>query len=138
MGPVSRRKTTVYLDSDVLTATKVLAASRERSESQVVEDALRAYLAAGELEAASADLRALMARVAERADLDDEAAMTLAVDEVRAVRTGRRSAATSSVTPRAVAETNVLVAAAITPGGVAAGNSKLPSSTDGSWWLHRS
>ena len=93
-GWVSRRKTTVYLDSDVLTATKVLAAARERSESQVVEDALRAYLGAGELEAASADLRALMTRVAERANLDDEAAMALAVDEVQAVRTARRSAAT--------------------------------------------
>ena len=32
-GWVSRRKTTVYLDSDVLTATKLLAAARERSES---------------------------------------------------------------------------------------------------------
>lgn len=80
--------------SDVLTATKVLAASRERSKSEVVEDALRAYLCAGELEAARADLRALMTRVAERTDLDDEAPMALAVDEVRAVRTSRRSAVT--------------------------------------------
>ena len=93
-GWVSRRKTTVYLDSDVLTATKVLAAARERSESQVVEDALRAYLGAGELEAANADLRALLTRLAERANLDDEAAMALAVDEVQTVRTARRSAAT--------------------------------------------
>lgn len=44
---MSRRKTTAYLDSDVLTATKVLAAAWERSESQVVEDALHAYLGAG-------------------------------------------------------------------------------------------
>jgi len=35
-----------------------------------------------------------MTRVAERANLDDEAAMALAVDEVQAVRTARRSAAT--------------------------------------------
>lgn len=83
---VSQRKTTVYLDSDVLTATKVLAATRHRSESQIVEDALRAYLRAGELTDARADLRALMDRVAERSDLDDEAAMALAVDEVRAER----------------------------------------------------
>ncbi len=33
---MSRRKTTIYLDADVLTATKMLAAARERSESQVV------------------------------------------------------------------------------------------------------
>jgi plasmid stability protein len=90
---VSRRKTTVYLDSDVLTATKVLAAARGRSESQVVEDALRAYLRTSDVEEARADLRALMDRLAQRADLDDETAMAVAVDEVRAARTARRSAA---------------------------------------------
>lgn len=89
-GGVSRRKTTVYLDADVLTATKMLAAARNDSESQVVEDALRAYLQAGQLQAAAADLRALMHRLAERADLSDDEAMSLAVEEVRAVRGGRR------------------------------------------------
>ena len=93
-GGMSRRKTTVYLDSDVLTATKVLAATRERSESQVVEDALRAYLRTDDVEAARADLRALMDRLAQRAELDDEAAMTLAVEEVRGARAARRSPAT--------------------------------------------
>lgn len=86
-GGMSQRKTTVYLDSDVLTATKVLAATRDRSESQVVEDALRAYLRAGELADARADLRALLDRVAERSDADDEEAMAVAVDEVQAART---------------------------------------------------
>jgi hypothetical protein len=86
---VSRRKTTVYLDADVLTAAKMLAAARQRSESQVVEDALRAYLHTGQLKAAAADLRGLMDRLAERADLDDEQAMALAVDEVRSVRAAR-------------------------------------------------
>jgi predicted transcriptional regulator len=90
-GGVSRRKTTVYLDADVLTATKMLAAARERSESQVVEDALRAYLRAGQLEAAGADLKTLMDRLAERADLDDKEAMALAVEEVRTVRAARHS-----------------------------------------------
>lgn len=42
----------MYVDEDVLTATKVLAAGRGDSESQVVEDALRAYLDAGRLEVA--------------------------------------------------------------------------------------
>lgn len=88
---MSRRKTTVYLDDDVLTATKVLAAGRGSSESQVVEDALRAYLHSGELEATRADLTALMERLAKRADLDDDEAMAVAIDEVRAVRAGRRS-----------------------------------------------
>ncbi|MDQ6784456.1 MAG: hypothetical protein M3063_13650 [Actinomycetota bacterium] len=90
-GAVARRKTTVYLDSDVLTATKVVAAARQQSESQVVEDALRAYLGDGQLEAAGADLRALMDRVAKRESLDDDDTMALAVDEVRAVRTAGRS-----------------------------------------------
>lgn len=87
---MSQRKTTVYLDSDVLTAAKVLAATRDRSESQIVEDALRAYMRAGELASARDDLRALMDRVAQRADLHDEDAMSLAVNEVRAARAARQ------------------------------------------------
>ncbi|MGH9306695.1 MAG: CopG family transcriptional regulator [Acidimicrobiales bacterium] len=90
-GGVERRKTTVYLDPDVLTATKVLAATRQQSESQLVEDALRAYFDSGQLEAARADLRALMERVAAQTDLDGDEAMALAVKEVRAVRSSRRS-----------------------------------------------
>ncbi len=86
---MERRKTTVYLDPDVLTATKVVAAARQQSESRVVEDALRAYLGDGRLEAARADLRALMERVAKRETLDDGEAMEVAVGEVRAVRTAR-------------------------------------------------
>lgn len=41
---MERRKTTIYLDPEVLTATKVLVASRQETESRVVENALRAYL----------------------------------------------------------------------------------------------
>ena len=88
---MERRKTTVYLDADVLTATKVLAAARQQSESKVVEEALRAYLGNGELDAARAELRTLMDRVAGRSDLDDDEAMALAVDEVHAVRAVQRS-----------------------------------------------
>lgn len=90
-GSVGRRKTTVYVDEDVLIATKVLAAGRGDSESKVVEDALRAYLDAGRLEAAREDLKALMDRLAERSDLDDDQTMQVAVEEVHAVRAGRRS-----------------------------------------------
>ena len=90
-GSVERRKTTVYLDPDVLTATKVLAAARSLSESQVVEDALRAYLGNGELDATRAGLRSLMDRIAGRSELDDDEAMALAVEEVRAVRAKRSS-----------------------------------------------
>ncbi|UNX54735.1 hypothetical protein MF406_00005 [Georgenia sp. TF02-10] len=85
---MSRRKTTVHLSSEVLTATKALAAARGCSESQVAEDALRAYLRASEAEAARADLRSLMDRLAQRTDLDDDTAVAVAVEEVRAVRHG--------------------------------------------------
>jgi plasmid stability protein len=83
---MTRRKTTVYLDSDLLTATKVVAATTERSESDVVSDALRAYLQTDNVALATRELTALMARVAERGPADDETALTLAVDEVRATR----------------------------------------------------
>lgn len=90
---MGRRKTTMYVDEDVLTATKVLAAGRGDSESQVVEDALRAYLDAGRLEVAREELQALMdrLRLAGRGHLDDDQAMAIAVEEVRAVRASRRS-----------------------------------------------
>ncbi|MGI8948743.1 MAG: CopG family transcriptional regulator [Ornithinimicrobium sp.] len=96
---MGRKKTTVYVDADVLTATKVLAAARQGSESQVVEDALRAYLGTAEAQAAGEDLRALMERLAQSADRDetglgDEAAMDLAVDEVAAVRAAGRAGST--------------------------------------------
>jgi predicted transcriptional regulator len=92
---MERRKTTVYLDPDVLTAAKVLAAARQQSESQVVEDALRAYLGSGRLEAARSELRELMNRLAARDELTDEQAMKIAVSEVRAARTARRTRRTA-------------------------------------------
>ena len=88
---MERRKTTVYLDPDLLTAAKVLAAARQQSESQVVEDALRAYLGGGRFEAARSGLRELMDRIAARSDLTDEQAMEIAVGEVRATRAARRT-----------------------------------------------
>lgn len=87
---MTRRKTTLYLDPDVVTATKVIAATTARSESDVVEAALRAYLRTAEVDAAAKDLSALMARLAESSELDDDAAMAIAVEEVRAVRKSRR------------------------------------------------
>lgn len=87
---MTRRKTTIYLDPDVLAATKVLAATRDRSESQVVEDALRLYLRSAASETARDDLRTLMERMADRADLTEEEALAIAVEETRSVREGRR------------------------------------------------
>ena len=82
----------MYLDADLLTAAKVLAATGGRSESQVVEDALRAYLRAGQMETARAELLGLMDRIESQSDpLDDGEAMATAVKEVRSARTRRRA-----------------------------------------------
>jgi hypothetical protein len=59
----------------------------------MVEDVPRPYLGRNELESARAGLRALMDRLAERNDLADDEAMTVAVEEVRAVRASRLDSA---------------------------------------------
>lgn len=85
-----KKKTTVYLDADVLTAIKAAALTSRRSESAVVEDALRSYLRSGHGDAARDELRALLERVALTSDLNEEVALAQAVDEVRVVRHERR------------------------------------------------
>jgi hypothetical protein len=89
---MSKRKTTLYIDDDVMTAAKMTAVATRRSESALVEDALRTYLGAGHAEAARANLRAVLDRLAAHNpdDLTDEEAMQLAVEEVHAVRAERR------------------------------------------------
>jgi hypothetical protein len=90
---VARRKTTYYIDEGVLTATKMTAVATHRSESQLVEDALRAYVVdEGRGEAARQDMRKLLSELRARPrlnDLDDEQSMDLAVSETRAVRRKR-------------------------------------------------
>lgn len=86
---MARRKTTVYLDPDLLTATKVLAASSGRREYEVIEDALRAYMRAEETAESHRQLLELLARVHQRSDLTEDEAMKLAVEEVHAVRSER-------------------------------------------------
>jgi hypothetical protein len=63
---MARKKTTIYLESDLLNATKALAASSGRREYEVVEDALRAYMSSEEVEQARQELKDLLDRVAER------------------------------------------------------------------------
>jgi len=72
---MSRRKTTFYLDAELLRATKIAAAREDRPEYQIVEDALRKHLGIDVLE-----------RVWARSKLDEDEAMRLAVAEVRAKR----------------------------------------------------
>jgi hypothetical protein len=85
---MARKKTTIYLEPDLLTATKVLAASSGRREYEVIEDALRAYLRADETTQTRRELRELLDRVAERSDLDPDEAIKLANDELHAMRRG--------------------------------------------------
>ena len=88
---MAKKKTTVYLDSDVLVATKAAALTSKRSESAVIEDALRSYLRSGHGDAVRDELQELLERVTSASDLDEDAALAQAVDEVRAVRQERRS-----------------------------------------------
>ena len=74
----TRRKVTLYVDEDVLRAARVRAARTDRRDSDVVEDALRSYLGLDVVE-----------NVWARSDLGEDEAMGIAVQETRAVRTGR-------------------------------------------------
>jgi hypothetical protein len=70
-----RRKTTVYLEDDLLRATKVAAARTGKRDYQVVEEALRAYLG---LE--------LLERVGARSKLTEDEALDLAYQELHRSR----------------------------------------------------
>jgi metal-responsive CopG/Arc/MetJ family transcriptional regulator len=65
---MAKARTTVSLDERVLRAVRVKAARSGRSESEVIEDALRRYLGLDLLE-----------RIWARADLDEDEAMRLAL-----------------------------------------------------------
>lgn len=76
-----KRKVTVYLDPDVVRATKVRAARTDKRDSEVVEEALRVHLgmkALGEAQAMST--------------LGWEEALELANAELHAARRQRRRA----------------------------------------------
>jgi hypothetical protein len=76
---MARSKTTIYLDPQVLRATRVAAARAGKRDSDVVEDALREYLGL-----------AVIDRIRSRSDLDANEAMELAYDELHAMRRERR------------------------------------------------
>jgi hypothetical protein len=75
---MARSKATVYLDPDVLRATRIRAARTGKRDSDVVEEALREYLGL-----------AVVDRVRGRSDLTGDEAMALAYDELRAERKAR-------------------------------------------------
>jgi hypothetical protein len=81
VASTAKRKVTLYVADDVLRAARVRAARTDKRDSEVVEDALRAYLGFDVVE-----------RVWARSDLDEEEAMRLAVAETHAVRRQKRAA----------------------------------------------
>lgn len=72
---MDRRPATLELDGEVLDAVKREAARSGRSEDEVVEEALRRYLAPSVLD-----------RLWERNRLPEEEAMAIAIEEVKAHR----------------------------------------------------
>lgn len=78
-----KQRASFSLDADVLRATRVAAARAGRRDSEIVEDALRSYLAIGVLE------EIWRSRPADAPELSDEEALRLARDEQHTNREGR-------------------------------------------------
>ncbi len=76
-----RQKVSVDLDADVVSILRAHAAEAHLSEGEILDRAIRAY-----------DLRSLMARIRARSDLDEDAVMALAREELRAARAERDAA----------------------------------------------
>lgn len=74
-----RRKTTVYLDTELLRATKIAAAREDKAEYVIIEEALRQRLG-----------RDLFERIRTKAGLDPDEAMALAVKESKKARSRTR------------------------------------------------
>ena len=77
---MARKKTTVYIEEDLLRSARVLAARTGRRDSDVLQDALRSYLGVDTLD-----------RVWSRSDLGEDEALKLAYEELHRSRR-RRSA----------------------------------------------
>ena len=74
-----KKKVTFYVDADVMRAARVRAARTDKHDSEVVEEALRAYLGFD-----------VLASVWARSSLREDEAMRLAVEEAHAVRAEKR------------------------------------------------
>ena len=74
---MTKTKTTVYLEDDVLRSARVMAARTGKKDYEVLEDALRAYLGMEVLEKAWAS-----------PGMSEEEALRLAVKEVHRFRSG--------------------------------------------------
>lgn len=72
---MAKRKTTIYIEDEVLRAVKVWAARTDRRDYEVVEDALRAFLGFRLLE-----------DIGQRSGLTEDEAQKLAYEELEAAR----------------------------------------------------
>lgn len=82
LGPMAtKKKVTVYVDEEVMRAARVRAARTDKRDSEVVEDALRAYLGFD-----------VLADVWARSGLSEDEAMRLAVEETHLARAEKRAA----------------------------------------------
>ena len=72
---MTRKKTTMYIDEDLLRSAKVAAARAGKNDYEVVEDALRRYLGLEVLE-----------RVWARSDLSEEESLRIAYEELHRAR----------------------------------------------------
>ena len=77
----SRQQVSIDLDADVAAILREHAAQAHLSEGEIVDCAIRAY-----------DLRALLAQIRERSDLDEDQALALARAELKAARAERDAA----------------------------------------------
>lgn len=72
---MERRKTTLFLDADLIKAVKIASARQGRREYQIVEEALRAYFG-----------RDLLGELWRRNRLEEEDALNLAYQEIERER----------------------------------------------------
>jgi hypothetical protein len=76
----TRERVSVDLDAEVAEILRQHAAEAHVSEGEIIDRAVRAM-----------DLRTLLAGLQAKSDLDDDQAMALAREELRAARTARRT-----------------------------------------------
>ncbi len=76
----TRERVNVDLDVEVAAILRKHAAKAYVSEGEILDRAVRAY-----------DLRALLTRLQAKSDLDEDQAMALAREELKAARTARRA-----------------------------------------------
>lgn len=76
----TRERVSVELDTGVAAILRKHAAEAHATEGEIIDRAVRAY-----------DLRALLRRLQAASELDDDQAMALAREELRAARSARRA-----------------------------------------------